>query len=74
MTTTLQRRNTLRRRALEAEAQSLRRALEHEDWIKLRAARRLGLSWGGFRRALGRHPELLAEAEQRCPGRGRIPQ
>jgi transcriptional regulator with GAF, ATPase, and Fis domain len=68
---TLQRRNTLRRQADEAEGKSLRRALEAEGWYKARAARRLGLSWGGFRRALDRHPELLAEATAKCPGRGR---
>lgn len=61
----------LKKHLLAEEARLLTEALEANQWIMLRAARTLDMTFSSFQRAMSRHPKILEtyRARNKPPGK-----
>jgi transcriptional regulator with GAF, ATPase, and Fis domain len=69
----MQKRSILKQHLHDEEARLLSEALEANQWIMLRAAKALNMTFSSFQRALARHPEIAAKYRARNASLGRPP-
>ncbi len=58
-------RSKLKQHIHAEESRLIRRALEEHQWVMLRAAKSLEMSFSSFQRAINRHPQILADYQAR---------
>jgi transcriptional regulator with GAF, ATPase, and Fis domain len=67
----MKKRSILKQHLLEEEARLLTASLEANEWVMLRAAKALDMTFSSFQRALARHPEIAEKYRARNVSLGR---